>query len=121
TVPLKKLAAFPLVGLDSQSGIRRQLEAHCRGKVPGLCFRFEAGGWEAAKEYARHGLGVAVLPLALLAREDRKDVLVRRLPPEIRIQDLLIDRDAAMSPAHEAMKLGLKELTHPRPETIPRL
>ena len=114
TVPLSKLSAFPLVGLDPQSGIRRQLEAQLRGKSRGLCFRFEAGGWEAAKEYARHGLGVAVLPVPLLAREDRKDFIIRRLPPEIRIQDLLIDRDAEQGPAHEAMKVAMKEVKNPR-------
>ena len=115
TVPLSMLARFPLVGLDLQSGIRRQLEAHLRGRTPGSCFRFEAGGWEAGKEYARHGLGVAVLPRPLLARDDHKDFIIRRLPPEIRIQDLLIDRDAdaEMAPAHEAMKQALNAVTHP--------
>jgi len=113
TVPLSKLSAFPFVGLDFQSGIRRQLEAHVRGKSPWLCFRFEAGGWEAAKEYARHGLGVAVLPLPLLARDDRKDFIIRRLPLQFHIQDMLIDRDMELGPAHEAMKGAWKEVTHP--------
>jgi len=103
-VPLSRLSAFPLVGLDPQSGMRRQLEAYFRGKSPNLCFRFEAGGWEAGKEYARHGLGVVVLPLPLLAREDRKDFIIRRLTPEIRIQVLLIDREPVLRPEHEALR-----------------
>jgi len=115
TVPLSMLTAFPLVGLDPQSGIRRQLEAHFSCKTPRLCFRFEAGGWEAAKEYARHGLGVAVLPFPLIARDDRREFVIRRLPLGIHIQDLLIERDAGSTPEHEGMKLALKEATNPPP------
>ena len=109
TVPLSMLPVFPLVGLDLQSGIRRQLEAQLRGKSPDLTFRFEAGGWEAAKEYARHGLGVAVLPLPLLARDDRREFIIRHLVPETRIQDLLIGRSAQPGLAYEAMRIALKE------------
>jgi DNA-binding transcriptional LysR family regulator len=112
-VPLSWLSAFPLVGLDPQSGIRRQLEAQVRGKSRELCFRFEAGGWEAAKEYARHGLGVAVLPFPLIGRDDRKDFIIRRLPLGIHIQDLLIERDEKVGPAHEAMMLALTKAADP--------
>jgi DNA-binding transcriptional LysR family regulator len=116
TVPLSKLSSFPLVGLDPQSGIRRQLEAQFRGQSSDLCFRFEAGGWEAAKEYARHGLGVAIMPLSLLGREDRKEFVIRHLPSEIRIQDLMIHLDAEMRPEHEAMKRALYEATKSLPQ-----
>jgi DNA-binding transcriptional LysR family regulator len=112
TVPLEMLTRFPLVGLDPQSGIRRQFESHIRGKSPALHFRFEAGGWEAAKEYARHGLGVAVVPLPNLCSDDRSDLIIRQIPAEIRNRDLLIGRDGEMAPAHERMKLALKGLTN---------
>ncbi len=110
-VPVSMLPSFPLVGLDPQSGIRRQLEAYFVGKSRGLSFHVEAGGWEAAKEYARHGLGVAVLPFPLLDRDDRKDFVIRRLPLEIHIQDLLIDRDVEIGPVLAALKRALQEAT----------
>jgi DNA-binding transcriptional LysR family regulator len=115
TAPLSMLTRLPLVGLDRQSGIRRQLEAHVRGHLPSLGFRFEAGGWEAARECAREGLGVAILPAPLLTPDHRKDLIIRRLPPEIRIQDHLIDRDGEAAPAHEAMKRALRESAHRPP------
>ncbi len=108
-VPLSIFSALPLVGLDLQSGIRRQIEACFRSTSSRLCFRYEAGGWEAAKEYARHGLGAAVVPCPVVTRDDRKEFIIRRLPLQFHIQDLLIDRDADTAPLSEAMKGALKE------------
>jgi DNA-binding transcriptional LysR family regulator len=110
-VPLSMLSAFPLVGLDIQSGIRRQIEARFRSTKARLSFPYEAGGWEAAKEYARHGLGAAVVPFPLLTADDRKQFIVRRLPLEYRIQDSLIDRDGEQVAAQDAMKRALKDAT----------
>ncbi len=92
-----------------------QIEACFRSTSSRLCFQYEAGGWEAAREYARHGLGVAVLPPLLLARDDRNDFLIRRLPLQFHIRDLLIHRDAKMASAHEAMKLAFKGATERLP------
>jgi DNA-binding transcriptional LysR family regulator len=77
-----------------------------------LCFRYEAGGWEAAREYARQGLGIAVLPVSLVTREDRKDFITRNLPLQFHIRDLLIERDTERIPAHEAMKQALKYVSN---------
>jgi DNA-binding transcriptional LysR family regulator len=108
-VPPAMLSVLPLVGLDLQSGIRRQIEASFRSTASRLCFQYEAGGWEGAKEFARRGLGAAVIPRALVGSLDRTDFIIRHLPLQFHIRDLLIDRDVEMPPAHKAMKLGLEE------------
>jgi len=107
---LSSLPDFLLVGLDFQSGIRRQIDVDFWDQSPGMCFRFEAGG-NGGKEYAQHGHGVAVLPHSLFARDARKKLVICRLPPGIRIQDLLIDRDADIALTYKAIKLDLKEVT----------
>jgi hypothetical protein len=54
-VPVAHLKRWELIGRDSPSGIRRQLERHFAAGQ--LYFVAEGGGWTAAKEYARAGLG----------------------------------------------------------------
>jgi DNA-binding transcriptional LysR family regulator len=107
TVPLARLVDLPLVGLDAQSGLRRQVEAHFRGRSPGLCFRFEAGGWEAVREYARHGLGAALLPVALLQPDDTNTLIVRPLEPVLRVRDAILLRDAPTTPHVGALREAL--------------
>jgi len=108
TVPLSKLSAFPLVGLDPQSGIRRQLEAHFRGLSTGLCFRCEAGGWDAAREYARQGLGVAIVPVATLDSASREYFLIRRLEESFAVSNSLLDRGGVTDLAPNAMREAIK-------------
>ena len=69
----------------------------------------EAGGWEAALEYARHGLGVAVVPLALLDPSDRRDLVLRLLEPSLVVRDVLLDRSPETSPEHEAFRDALRQ------------
>jgi DNA-binding transcriptional LysR family regulator len=78
-VPAARLADYELIGLDGQSGIRRQLELGRAGQGQPLRFGVEAGGWAAARECARQGLGAAVVPLALLTHDDRRDLMIRPL------------------------------------------
>jgi DNA-binding transcriptional LysR family regulator len=79
-VSLERLGGLELVGLDEHSGVRRQLEARLRaaGAKPPR-FGIGAGGWLAAREYARLGLGVALVPLSVLARMGREGLVVRLL------------------------------------------
>ncbi len=90
SVPISKLEQWELVGPDSQSGIRRQLESRVsEGK---LYFAAEGGGWSAAREYARAGLGVAIVPRVTVRREDRKDLVCRKLSPQFAIAHYLLRR-----------------------------
>ena len=80
-VPLALLSDLPLVGLDANSGVRRLLERQYvgTGKDSRLRFAAETGGWMAAKEFARCGVGVAIVPLAALSRDDENVLVIRRL------------------------------------------
>jgi DNA-binding transcriptional LysR family regulator len=111
TVPLDLLATFPFIGLDRQSGLRRQLEAHAVRGAKSPHFVIEAAGWEPALECARHGLGVAMLPLDVLNADDRQTLVIRLLNATITMRDSLLDpnRGAESSPAHEAMRAALKQ------------
>ena len=120
STPLTRLTDFDLVGLDPQSGIRRQLESHFARSGRSLRFRVEAGGWDAAREFSRHGLGVAILPLCCLARDDQEHFVIRRLAPEVRIRDILIDRDGEMGAEHEAMRQAIREAVAEHQEEVDR-
>lgn len=91
-VPLSMLPEFELVGLDSESGVRRILERHFTRPRPPLRFVAEIGGWAAAKEYAKCGVGVAILPLPMLVPEDLDTLVVRRLPSEASVRHSVICR-----------------------------
>jgi DNA-binding transcriptional LysR family regulator len=91
-VPLSLLAHWDLVGLDRNSGVRRFLERQSAGSERPLRFVAETGGWAGAKEYARHGLGVAILPVTFLAERDFSDFVVRRLVADAALQHSLIYR-----------------------------
>jgi DNA-binding transcriptional LysR family regulator len=92
--PLALLSGSEFVGLDRQSGIRLQLEAEFQ--KAGLPLKFVAdattGGWSAAKEYARHGLGAAIVPLPELALDDSDAFVIRRLPERFAVSDHLLRR-----------------------------
>lgn len=90
-VPVSLLNTWELLGLDRNSGIRRKLER----QIPqgeNVCFVTEGGGWSAARELARRGVGVSVLPLATLRIADRKDFIIRRLSDELAVEKLVIYR-----------------------------
>lgn len=66
-VPAAVLASLALLGLDEKSGVRRQLDAAFRaaGVAVPTAYALYPGGWEAARAFARHGLGTALLPEAV--------------------------------------------------------
>lgn len=103
---LESLARWNLVGLDAHSGIRRALaeKMRARGLHPRYVEASGAGGWPAAKEYVRCGLGVAILPLAALIPEDAKSFTIRRLSKSFSVTDYLIHRSKQMTAAQLATK-----------------
>ena len=91
-VAIGDLGGFVLVGLDESSGARIQLER--RASEVGVRLRFgpSGGGWIAAREYARHGLGAAIVPAETLADGDAGELLVRRLDHSLWPRDHLLHR-----------------------------
>jgi DNA-binding transcriptional LysR family regulator len=114
-IDLSRLADYELIGLDAQSGIRKQLE---RGAGRPLRFRVEAGGWAAARECARQGLGAAVVPLSLLSFDDRQELEVRRLGGDIGAKDFLIYRREASHAALEALRSALRRAVAGRQQEL---
>lgn len=112
TVPLAWLARFELVGLDPHSGLRRQLEQRLRAEGLQLRFGPDAGGWQAARAYARHGLGVALMPLSLLEPADRNTCVLRLLPADLQVRDQLIRRRGELNEGQEILCQALREAAH---------
>lgn len=106
-VPWEQLSNWPLVGLDRSSGVRRQLEQLFAIRRQPITFRAEAAGWLAVREYARVGLGVGVLPIAVLSAEDPAEFVIRRLPAELAVGHYLVHREDAANPHLESMKHAL--------------
>jgi DNA-binding transcriptional LysR family regulator len=109
TVPLTLLSEFELVGLDTQSGVRQQLEQHPALGGRRLHFHIEGGGWAAVREYVRRGLGAAVVPLSLLKREDRRDLEIRLLDRALCLTERLIYRPGPAGPEREALREAVRE------------
>ena len=104
-IPISKLAQWELIGPDNQSGIRRQLESRFeRGE---LYFVAEGGGWAAAKEYARVGLGVAIVPWVTVSETDRKTMVARRLANQFAVADFVLQRRDESNPFIEQVKQAL--------------
>jgi DNA-binding transcriptional LysR family regulator len=96
-VSIRDLAEVSLVGLDEASGVRTQLERQAADAGVRLRFGTAVGGWLAAREYARHGLGVGIVPFEILADADVGELLVRVLARPLWPCDHLLSRrtDAA--------------------------
>jgi len=109
-VPLSLLARGAFVGLDAQSGIRLQLEAefHRLGQPLQFVGDTTAGGWAAAKEYTRHGLGPAIIPLSALAAGDEQAFALRRLPDRFAVTDYVIRRKGSDGAAEEELLRALR-------------
>ena len=108
-VPLERLAHSAFVGLDPQSGIRLQLEAefHKLGRPLQFVGETTAGGWAAAKEYTRQGLGPAIVPLSALVTGDDKAFAIRRLPERFAVTDYVIRRKGPASSAETELLRAL--------------
>jgi hypothetical protein len=68
----------------------------------------ETGGWPIAKEYARQGLGVAVLPIACLSPIDAEDLTIRRWSDDLVMEDFLIHRAVSLTRSQRAVKDALQ-------------
>ncbi len=106
-VPVHLLARWTMVGLDDQSGLRRQLERAFVSRNDALNFGSQAGGWLGMKEFARQGLGVGLVPLTLLSETDLEDLEIRRLDPGIGVTYQLIHRKKPADEIVETMKTYL--------------
>ena len=84
-----KLSRWPLVGLDDQSGLCRKLQRQLQGRPLTLAHTHQPGGWTLGREYARQKLGVALMPVPLLAPQDRRDFVVRHLSSTFAIEVFL--------------------------------
>jgi DNA-binding transcriptional LysR family regulator len=109
-VPLELLSRGEFVGLDPQSGIRLQLESefHKLGRPLQFVRETAAGGWAAAKEYTRHGLGPAIIPHSALAAGDDLAFAIRRLPERFAVTDYLIRRKLSADAAEPELVLALR-------------
>jgi DNA-binding transcriptional LysR family regulator len=107
-VPPTMLSDWPLAGLDSDSGVRRQLEALLGGGSRRLPFTVEAGGWLGVKEFVRQGLCAGLLPLALLWPDDAKQFVIRRLPDELSIAHRVVCRQDGETELLAEVKAALR-------------
>lgn len=78
-VPLSMLGQWRIAGLDSDSGIRQQLEERLADGASRGRFGPQAGGWLGVKEFVKQGKFVGLVPLGLLNREDEQTLVIRRL------------------------------------------
>ncbi len=90
-VAVAELSQFELAGPDARSGIRQRLEKSAAASVP-LAFSAEGGGWSAAREFSRLGLGVAILPTTCINPANRKDFVTRPLDRKFQLQHSIIHR-----------------------------
>lgn len=109
-VALAALAGTELVGLDDQSGVRRAVEAAARQDGARLTFGPPAAGWLAAKEYARAGLGVALLPRGAARPEDTAGLVVRRVGGSVRVTDRVVYRAGDEPGPVDALRESLVEI-----------
>ena len=119
-VPLKLLTRWDLVGLDPQSGVRRFLERQLATSKDRLRFVAETGGWAGAKEYARCGLGVAILPLACIEPDDLEDLVARRLPSEVGVRHSIIARQEDQREAVAQVCQAIRDVARERAEKVQR-
>ncbi|HUG93902.1 MAG TPA: LysR family transcriptional regulator [Planctomycetaceae bacterium] len=91
-VPTSMLANWEIIGLDSRSGVRQQLERRLADRAGPLRYGPQAAGWASVKAYVRQGLGVGVVPLWTLSPDDCRDLIVRRLSRQIVLRHALVHR-----------------------------
>jgi DNA-binding transcriptional LysR family regulator len=89
--------------------VRRAVEAAARHEGARLTFGPPAAGWLAAKEYARAGLGVALLPRGA-ARPDDAGLVVRRVGGPVRVTDRVVYRAGDGPVPVDALREALLEV-----------
>lgn len=118
TVPLTMLQPWRLAGLDSESGIRQQIEGLLSDPSQRLAFGFEAGGWLGVKEFVRQGICPGLMPLALLVPEDQQTFVIRRLPAALAVTHRLLHRQDAGVEILEEVKTALQDAAQELQETV---
>ena len=74
----------------------------------------------AAREHARQGMGVALLPLAALHVADRADFVIRKLSDQVGVPEYLIHRTTELNAAQHAMKQALQRATRTHQREVQR-
>ena len=105
-VRLEQLSRWELVGLDRNSGIRRQLERRLAN--PDELQFVSGGGWLAAKEFVRHGIGVAVVPGSIVSAADEKVFVTRPVSERLAVVYYLIHRTGKLTDEELAVTKALK-------------
>lgn len=108
-LPLETLTQWPLVGPDQNSAVRRRLEAALTDPRL-LSFGIEGGGWTAAREFARHGLGVAIIPERVIGLRDREAFVSRQLDVEFLLEEFIVIRTGFVPEAIRQIISGLRSL-----------
>ena len=121
-IRLETLRQWTLVGPDRQSGIRRRLEQALKSQDT-LTFATEGGGWTAAREFARHGIGVAIIPQVIITGPDIDHFVCRNLDRRFVLEELLIQRGSklpqTLRPVIEALSQATRHLSrHHVPPSI---
>jgi DNA-binding transcriptional LysR family regulator len=98
-----------LVGLDEESGLRRRVESLMNDRQATVRFASGtgAGGWPAAKAYARYGLGLAIVPSATIEDDDRREFAIGTLDDRLEVVDYVIHRNQPLTEAQNAVKEAL--------------
>jgi DNA-binding transcriptional LysR family regulator len=119
-LPSSMLCRLKLVGLDRQSGVRRQIEQKFSASSTRPRFSGDAGGWLAIKEYARQGLGAGIFPAALLSQEDISEFVVRTLSNDIAIRYVIVCRGDQETDGSRALLEALQKAAQLHQEELRR-
>jgi DNA-binding transcriptional LysR family regulator len=92
TMGIREMAGLVLVGLDDGASMRTRLERQADDAGVRLEFAMTGGGWLAAHEYARNGLGAALLPSECLSEAHWQELIVRNLAEEFWPSDHVLSR-----------------------------
>lgn len=100
----KQLAALPLVTVKPGYGVRRRIDAAAESAGVRLRMVHEVSLLTTAVALAASGLGVAVVPASLLAGEDRRGLVARKLtrPAVPRNVAVIHKQERSLSPAAQA-------------------
>lgn len=91
-VSLSEIRAFPLVGLDPQSGLRQRLEKLAGGMPLTFASDTRTGGWHAALAYAEQRLGAALVPSPVVPKTLGPGLITRAFDETFTLNEILIKR-----------------------------
>lgn len=106
-LPLEMLTQWLLVGPDKNSGIRQRLEGALAAPRL-LTFAAEGGGWTAAREFARHGLGVAIIPRPVIGSHDHTAFVCRDLDERFQLEEFIVVGAGVMPEALQQLTSAIR-------------